>query len=342
MTIRFPAPLRPGDRIGITSPSSGVGEPFRPRLDFCVATLRERGFEVEIGSCMNGDGHVSAPVRARAAELMRMLTDPAIRAVVPPWGGETAIDLLPFLDWAVIAAAEPTWYVGYSDNSTIMLPLTLRAGWATLHGSNLMDTPLVTEPGLASWLDLATLEPGRSIVQTSPGLFWPEPFVDFRQQPEITRPDYRSGRGWTRLDADGPVDVSGRLIGGCIETICHLAGTAYGDTAAFASRQQPDPLIVFVEAAEDNAFTICRSLHGMRLAGFFDAAEAVLIGATLAPDAATMTQHDAVLDALGPLRVPLIADVECGHVYPRLPLMTGALGRVEFGPGVARLTQTAG
>jgi muramoyltetrapeptide carboxypeptidase LdcA involved in peptidoglycan recycling len=29
---------------------------------------------------------------------MTMLTDPAIRAIVPPWGGEIAIDLLPLLD----------------------------------------------------------------------------------------------------------------------------------------------------------------------------------------------------------------------------------------------------
>jgi hypothetical protein len=41
------------------------------------------------------------PAAERAA-LMAMLTDPAIRAVVPPWGGETAIDLLPLLDWEAI------------------------------------------------------------------------------------------------------------------------------------------------------------------------------------------------------------------------------------------------
>ncbi len=35
-----------------------------------------------------------------------MLTDPRIRAVVPPRGGETAIDLLPFLDWDLVAAAD--------------------------------------------------------------------------------------------------------------------------------------------------------------------------------------------------------------------------------------------
>lgn len=41
-----------------------------------------------------------------------MLTDPRIRAVVPPRGGKTAIDLLPLLDWASVAAADPTWSVG--------------------------------------------------------------------------------------------------------------------------------------------------------------------------------------------------------------------------------------
>ena len=43
-----------------------------------------------------------------------MFLDPAIRAIVPPWGGETAIDLLDILDWDALAAAEPTWLVGFS------------------------------------------------------------------------------------------------------------------------------------------------------------------------------------------------------------------------------------
>ena len=37
-----------------------------------------------------------------------MLLDPEIQAIVPPWGGETCIDLIPHLDWDAIAAAEPT------------------------------------------------------------------------------------------------------------------------------------------------------------------------------------------------------------------------------------------
>ncbi len=114
---------------------------MRPRLDFCVKHLRGLAYDVVLGDCMDGSGVTSAPAPDRAAELTAMLLDPTIRAVVPPWGGELAIDLLPLLDFDAISAAEPTWLVGYSDLTTVMVPLTLRTGIATLHGSNLMDTP---------------------------------------------------------------------------------------------------------------------------------------------------------------------------------------------------------
>jgi muramoyltetrapeptide carboxypeptidase len=66
----------------------------------------------------------------------------------------------------------------------------------------------------------------------------------------------------------------------------------------------------------------------MRLAGFFDQAAAVLIGRTSASDSPTLTQHDALVDALGSFGIHLIADVECGDVPPYVPLVNGALGRL--------------
>src|SRR5687767_10282556 len=121
--IRYPAPLRPGDRVGVTAPSSGVPPGLRRRLEFAVRVVRARGYEVVGGDCLHADGIVSAPAADRAAELQAMLTDPAIRAVVPPWGGELAVELLPLLDLEAIAAAEPTWLVGYSDLSTLLVPI---------------------------------------------------------------------------------------------------------------------------------------------------------------------------------------------------------------------------
>ena len=126
--LRFPKPLRPGDRIGVTSPSAGVDGPAAARIDFCVDWLRAAGFDVVVGHLMDGTGITAGPAADRAAELTAMLCDPTIRCVIPPWGGETAIDLVDLLDWDALDAAEPTWLVGFSDLSTILVPAHDPAG----------------------------------------------------------------------------------------------------------------------------------------------------------------------------------------------------------------------
>lgn len=339
MIMRFPRPLREGDRIGVTAPSSGVAAELRPRLDLAVGVLRERGFEVELGACLDGSSHLSAPAADRAAELMRMLLDPGVAAIVPPWGGETAIDLLPHLDFEAVADSEPTWVVGYSDISTLMLPLTALAGIATLHGGNLMDTPYAVDPPLLHWIEVAGLAQGSTFRQSTAGLYRTTGWDDWVVDPAIDRYSFDATGGWRRLD-DGfaPIDLRGRIVGGCIETIHHLAGTAYGDLDVL--RSTGDGLLVYIEAAEDDAFSICRALHGMRLSGFFDGACGIMVGRTSAPGSATLTQDEAVIDALGPLGVPIVADVDCGHPAPRMQLVNGALGRLVISPEGAWLEQT--
>ncbi|WP_371791330.1 LD-carboxypeptidase [Streptomyces sp. NBC_01471] len=340
MPVRYPRPLRPGDRVGITSPSSGVNEKLHERLHVAIRDVEARGFEVVLGKCMDGSGHVSAAAAARADELMSLLTDPEIRAVVPPWGGELAIDLLPLLDWDQLRVAEPTWFVGFSDLSTIITPLTLLTGTATIHGNNLMDTPYRTPDGLVSWLDIVSAPRGHQFTQVPPGHHRSTGWDDYAAQPEVREYTLDVPGTWTRLDGSGDLEVEGRLIGGCIETLCNLTGTAFLNVSDFARTEAVDGLLVYVEAAGDDAFTICRNLHGMRLAGFFDAANAVLVGRTSAPGAPSLSQHQAVLDALGPLNVPIIADVECGHVPPYMPIVNGAHGRLVHTSTRSELTQT--
>ncbi len=333
-TLRFPRPLRPGDRIGVTSPSAGASGDAATRIEFCVEWLRRRGYDVVVGECMDGTGLTSAPAEQRAAELTRMLADPAIHCVVPPWGGETAIDLVDLLDWDTLAEAEPTWLVGFSDLSTVMLPLTTRLGWATIHGDNLADTPYAVPDGLLHWLDLAS---GTGpFVQRDSGLV--ADWVRFADDPRATEWQH-VGTGQWEVEGGGRLDVSGRLIGGCIETIAHLAGTPYGDVRAWADALG-EPTIVYVEACEDHAVDICRYLHSMRLAGWFERAAAVLVGRTNAPDHADLTQRGAVLDALGRLDLPIVWDLEIGHVPPHLPLVNGALARVVVDGDSREISQT--
>lgn len=221
-----------------------------------------------------------------------------------------------------------------------MTPLTLLTRTATVHGNNLMDTPYRVPDGLLSWLDIAAAPQGHRFTQTPPNRYRATGWDDFRAHPEIREHLLDTPGRWTRLDGDGDVEVEGRLIGGCIETLCNLTGTAYLNVSAFARDEAPEGLLVYVEAAGDDSFTICRNLHGMRLAGFFDEANAIIVGRTSAPGADSLTQHQAVLDALGPVNVPIIADVECGHVPPYLPIVNGARGRVVHTSTRSELTQT--
>ena len=57
------------------------------------------------------------------------------------------------------------------------------------------------------------------------------------------------GVGSWEVQGGGPLDVTGRLIGGCTETIAHLAGTPYGDVRGWAEALD-GPTIVYVEACE--------------------------------------------------------------------------------------------
>jgi muramoyltetrapeptide carboxypeptidase len=332
--LRFPRPLRPGDRIGVTSPSSGASGEAAQRIEFSVDWLRGRGYDVVVGECMDGTGLTSAPAEQRAAELTAMLADPDIHCVVPPWGGETGIDLVDLVDWEALSEAEPTWLVGYSDTSTLLVPITTRLGWATLHGDNLADTPYVVPDGLLHWLDLA--RGTGPFVQRESGLV--ADWVRFEQDPRATRWTHVGEGAWEVLGG-GSLDVSGRLIGGCLETVANLAGTPYGDVRAWAERLD-GPTIVYVEACEEHAVSTCRYLHTLRLAGWFDRAAAVLVGRTRAPYHAQLPQREAVVDALGRLDLPIVWDLEIGHVPPHLPLVNGALARVVVDGSTREITQT--
>lgn len=340
MDVRFPRFLAPGDRVGVTAPSAGVDDALWPRLEVALEVLRARGLQPVVGECIRTPSHVSASKEARADELMAMLIDPDIAAVVPPWGGETAIDVLPLLDFDLLAASEPCWYVGYSDTTTTMLPLTLRSGWATLHGWNLMDTPYAAAPGLLHWLDVVTGAAGAEFTQSAAALHRASGWDDYAGNPGVSEMTLTEPAAWRGLrPEDSEVSVEGRLIGGCLEVLSPLAGTPYGDIPAFVANAGPDGAIVCLEVCEWRPFDVARALHGLRLGGWFDGAAGVLLGRSAGANTDAWTQDDAVRDALGSLDCPVLLDVDFGHVQPFMSLVNGALAQVTLADGAGSITQ---
>jgi len=344
--VRWPAPLRQGDLIAVTAPSSGVAGAALRRLDLVLQHLREQGYRVMEGQCLRSDDkHVSAAATRRAAELSAFLTDPEVAAIFPPWGGELATEVLDLLDFEGLRHLRPKWFMGYSDLSTIQLPLTLCAGWATAHGPNLMDlAPTQTDPLTRAvpavlGCDFSAAS-GPAIQHASPR--FQKKWIPFEVQVDapfqLTEPAQ-----WKRLDSStDSLDIQGHLIGGCLDTIAWLAGTRYGDVPAFVRRAGPRGAIVYLENVEMTPTALVRCLLSLRRQRWFEGIAGLLLGRSAAPepaDAGHLTYVEALRSALGDLRCPILYDVDIGHHPPQFTLINGAFARVQFADGAGWIAQ---
>ena len=333
--LRYPAPLCPGERIVVTAPSSGVLPALHARLELVIGPLRNQGFTVEEGRCLRDEQRsASAPAAERAAELMRHLLRDDVAAIIPPWGGELAIEVLDRLDWTALARARPKWALGYSDTSTWLLPLTLRLGWATAHGPCLMDLapgqpdPL-TQGALAT---LATPAGGHFTQRQSER--WQSKWTDFARVPDATYQLTEPTRWWA-LRSEPALRLRGRLIGGCLDTLMHTAGSGHGDVAAFIAqcKARGEGVLLYLENAELSPTELVRALHRLRWAGWLQGLAGLLIGRSAAPDSTaveSLRYAQALEQSLDGLPCPVLVDMDIGHRPPQLLLVNGALAEVAW------------
>lgn len=333
MSIRYPKPLSPGDVIVVTAPSSGVEPALHRRLDLVLDHLRAQGFVVEEGVCLREEiRSASASAGARAAELMHTLMRDEVTAIIPPWGGELAIELLDRLDFDALGAAPPKWILGYSDTSTWMLPITLRLNWATAHGPGLMDLVAGQDDPLSVGVMKALATPAGGVIEQRQSTAWQSKWTDFALVPEVTFA-LTEPTAWRCLNRPGPVGFSGRLIGGCIDTLMHIAGTHHGDVAGFIARHRADSVILFLENSGLSPTDLVRALHRLRWSGWFEGLSGLLIGRSAGPDnnkPAQLRYAEALDQCLASLPCPVLVDVDVGHVPPQMVLINGAQAAVAW------------
>lgn len=127
---RLPAPLKPGDRIAIVSPSGRVNPDF---VTATAAILEAQGWCPYIAPHAVGEfGTYAATADDRFSDLSTALLDPTVRAVFCSRGGYGAVQLLERLDKLPIEE-DPKWLIGYSDISALHT-LMYRKGIVSVHG----------------------------------------------------------------------------------------------------------------------------------------------------------------------------------------------------------------
>ncbi|NDH65999.1 MAG: LD-carboxypeptidase [Microbacteriaceae bacterium] len=346
MRTRFPKRLSPGDLIAVTAPSSGVEGAGLARLDLVLGHLRNRGYRVIEGKCLRSEYKTaSASSHDRASELSNFLIDPEVSAVFPPWGGELASELLEKIDFEALRTVTPKWLLGFSDVSTIQLPLTLISGWATAHGPNLMDlAPTQTDPLTTRTLKILESSMDEPIEQLSSELFQKK-WTDFAIRVDAPL-NLTEQTIWKRIDESAEsITFRGRLIGGCLDTIAWLAGTRFGDVPSFVKRNQAEGSILFLENVEMAPPGLVRALLALRRHGWFEGLAGLLIGRSAGPlpkSPDSLGYNEALRAVLGDLPYPVIYDADIGHQPPQFTLINGSIAQVHFEKGKGSITQAAG
>ena len=85
------------------------------------------------------------------------------------------------------------------------------------------------------------------------------------------------------------------------------------------------------EACDLNVFAIRRAMWQMEEAGWFQYVKGFLIGRPLCfgQEMMGLDQYHAVTDLLAKYQVPVIMDVDLGHLHPAMPLITGSYANVR-------------
>lgn len=334
--LRYPAELRPGSTIAVTAPSSGVEAHLHQKLDAALQHLRSQGFRIQEGRCLRQTiKSASASKDERAEEFMSFWLDETVDAIIPPWGGVFAMEVLPLLDWQALARAQPKWVHGYSDISTLTFALSTRLGIATSHGTCLMEMiPSQTDRLTVDCLRPLALKDGESLrqdsgeyFQTGPAAAWDAPFQ-------------KNGRvAWKTLE-NKPVRMKGRLIGGCLDTLSTLVGTPFVDPSRLKSK---DGILFYLENSDYGPADQYRYLWMMKQAGWFEHVSGFLLGRSGSKDESNpryFRYQNLIEDFFGSLGIPLIYDCDIGHQQPNMTLINGALAEASAdGQGSGFITQ---
>ncbi|WP_353853715.1 S66 peptidase family protein [Bacillus sp. Bos-x628] len=335
--IQYPL-LQKGQTIGVTAPSSGVQSSLHEMFQLSCQRMKERGFEVVCGDTVwQQQKAKSAPAKERAKELQQMMTSNDIDHIIPPWGGELLIEILEHLDFSNI---QKKWILGYSDTSVLLLAITLKTGIATAHGANFVDLRgEELDQTTAMWERVLATLPESRITQFSSDMYQKEWQHDnpSRHVFHLTEPTV-----W-RTVHQHEVSVKGRLMGGCIDVIRHLAGTPFGDVKAFQRTFIKDePILWYFENCKLNAASMKRSLVQLKLSGWFDHCSGIMFGRSAVDAPVEGYDYTDIYEELSnELNVPILYDIDCGHVPPQMTLINGAYAEVKVEKqGKAVLTQT--
>ena len=236
--VKVPPYLRPGDTIGIVCPA---GYMPREKVQTCIDTLKEWGYQVRLGKTVGGDSetYFSGTDRQRWKDLQRMLNDDSVKAVLCGRGGYgmgRIIDRVRFRKFR----KKPKWIIGYSDITVLHSHIYARYGISTMHAPM---AAAFNEEGYKNQYVLSL----RQALEAVPMNYTCDPHA-FNREGEAV----------------------GELVGGNLALLAHLTGTK--------SDIRTKKKILFLEDVGEYLYNIDRMMHQLKRSGKLSRLAGLIVG----------------------------------------------------------------
>lgn len=315
-SMNYPQMMSKGSTIGITAVSAGLG--FRIEdLESSLNNLKDYYKIVETDNVRN-EGYISSEPDVRAKELDSLFTNKDIDGIFCASGGDFCLEMLDYINFDNIKN-NPKWIMGASDPTSILYIITTKLNIATLYGLN-----AASFSGKLHECHKKNLE----ILQGN-----------IVKQNSYKKYDTNSGFGDYSLDgdvyweSDTDVDVSGRLIGGCLDVLLNVIGTKYDYTKEFIDRYKEDGIIWYFDNFAKNSVDFYLGLLQMKMAGWFENTKCIMIGRVKYPSCPFEDfDYNEAIKRLN-LDIPIIFNCDIGHVFPKMTIINGSIGHVKCSNG---------
>ncbi len=123
--------MKKGSKVALVSCSNGISPQNRPKIEKLQKILTSLGLCPVVGDCVYERYAVfGGTAKERAESLMAYYKDSEIDAIFDVSGGDIANEILPWLDYSVIAQSRKEFW-GYSDLTTIINGIYAKTGKAS-------------------------------------------------------------------------------------------------------------------------------------------------------------------------------------------------------------------
>ncbi len=328
--MRYPKFLTKNDTIGVCAPSFGCPEdPYYTRYIYGKKRFEELGYKIkETKHIFNLTKAESAPKDIRAKEFLELWYDDNVNFIMSIAGGELMMEILPYIDFMAIKESNKIkYFMGYSDNTNLSFLLATICDIASIYGNHIGSFSM--EPLDISLINAYNFITGTNMIQHPYSLY---------EDPQIENPDtnprapyYLTEKViWKSLN-NKSINLEGRLIGGCLDVLTTLIGTKFDNVKKFNEKYEKNGIIMFLECCDLNLLSFIRSIWQLNHAGWFNNCKGILLGRPrLREDCFDLTFEDALHRAFDELNIPVLYDLDFGHVSPSMTLINGSYVKITF------------